>query len=106
MMCGAAALSMVYQSFGLSVPQIAVWRLIATFNKFGRFQGHTYKMAMDAILRSFHAVVVKAMSPIDTLKAGLAVDVRAIMSHRPNPVTSNNLTAWCSGAIPAGLSGR
>lgn len=87
-MCGAAALSMIYRSFGSAIPQKAIWRLVAAKNQFGRFQAHTHRMAMDAIVRGFDAVTVKAKSPLHTLNAALSSEVRVIMNHRPQAASN------------------
>lgn len=80
--CAAAALNMVYRSYGLSVPQGAVWRVITVPDGLGGLFAKTYRLPFDAMLRGLSAVALKALDPIAALQTALAADVRVIMNHR------------------------
>ena len=54
-MCGAAALSMVYASFGKIVPQAEVWPKISKHNRFGSLTAASHLIAQDALGRGFSA---------------------------------------------------
>src|SRR5580658_4821777 len=82
--CGAACLSMVYKSFGKSVPQAEIWPLIAKQNRFGSVASTTHLMALHAISQGLSAVVIQARHPIQVLRLCREAGVRAILNQRPH----------------------
>jgi hypothetical protein len=86
-MCGAACLSMVYRSLGLDIPQAEIWPAIAKVNRFGRLSSTTHLMAQDALGRGLSAVAFQARHPIQALRLCREYGVRAILNHRPEPLS-------------------
>ena len=84
-MCGAACLSMVYRSFGKTVPQTEIWPGIAKVNRFGSLASTTHLMAEDALNRGLSAVVFQARHPIQALMLCREAGARAILNHRVEP---------------------
>lgn len=80
--CGAAALNMVYKSFGIVLPQEAVWRVISLPDAHGGRFARTYRIAFDAMLRGVSAVAFKARDPIQAVQMILASGGSVIMNHR------------------------
>jgi len=84
-MCGAAALSMVYASFGKPVPQAEVWPKISKHNRFGSLTAATHLIAQDALHRGFAALAIQATSPLLMLRLCREKGIRAILNHRLKP---------------------
>jgi hypothetical protein len=84
-MCGAAALCMVYRSFGLLLTQAEVWETIARNDASGNRAGRTYLLAADALRRGLTALVLQARRPWQTLAACWSAGVRVILNHRVRP---------------------
>ena len=80
--CGAACLSMVYGSLGLSVPQEEIWPRISRPNPFGSMASTTHLMARDAIERGFQALVIQAKHPLRALQVCHDRGIRVILNHR------------------------
>ena len=80
--CGAACLSMVYKSFGMTVPQDEIWPVIAKANRFGQISSTTYLMTQDAVNRGFRAVALQARHPLQALRLAKGAGVRALLNHR------------------------
>jgi hypothetical protein len=83
--CGAACLSMVYQSFGREIPQAEIWPLIAKPNRFGAISSTTHLMALHAISQGLSAVVIQARHALQVLRLCRETDIRAILSQRARP---------------------
>jgi len=81
-MCGAAALSMVYRSFGKEVPQQEIWPKISKVNRFGSLAAHTHLMVQDALDRGFAALAIQAKHPLQVLLLCRDNGFRAILNHR------------------------
>jgi len=81
-MCGAAALSMVYASFGKTVPQAEVWPKISKHNRFGSLTAASHLIAQDALGRGFSALAIQAKHPLQVLRLCRESGVRAILNHR------------------------
>lgn len=79
--CGAAALSMVYRSFGQDVRQTDLWPAIST----DKWSAKTHLLAKDAIQRGFPAIVMQASDPLPTLGRCHEHGIPAILNHRLNP---------------------
>jgi hypothetical protein len=78
-MCGAAALCMVYRSFGLACSQEEVWPAIAAGS---RSRARTYMLCADALRRGFAAVTLQVRHALGLLRAVLEQEVRVILNHR------------------------
>jgi hypothetical protein len=83
--CGAAALCMVYRSFGLACTQAEVWQEIARPDSLGNRCARTYLLAQDALRRGLAALVVQADDAWQTLRACAAPGLRVILNHRIAP---------------------
>jgi hypothetical protein len=80
--CGAAALCMVYRSFGLASSQAEVWPRIARHNRAGVPAARTHLLAADALRRGLAALVVQAGNPAQILERAGAAGLRVILNHR------------------------
>jgi hypothetical protein len=81
-MCGAAALSMVYQSLGRDVTQDEIWANIKAADRRGAM---THTLAADALSRDFSALIVQLERPLEFLKTCQAHGVRVVLNHRLKP---------------------
>jgi hypothetical protein len=81
-MCGAAALCMVYRSFGVVCSQEDVWPVIAAPSAFGASCARTYLLCADALRRGFAAMTLQVRQALDVLRAALEQEVRVIVNHR------------------------
>jgi hypothetical protein len=86
-MCGAAALAMVYRSFGKDVTQREVWPKIAKLNRFGSLAANTHLMVQDALDRGFAALAIQAKHPLQALSLCRDNGIRAILNHRATEET-------------------
>jgi hypothetical protein len=82
-MCGAAALCMVYRSFGLVCSQEELWPGITAPSTSGPSCARTYMLCADALRRGFAAVTLQVRRALDLLRAALEQEVRVIVNHRP-----------------------
>jgi hypothetical protein len=82
--CGAAALCMVYRSFGLECTQAEIWRRIAQPGPWGLDRTNTRVLCADALSRGLGALVVRASEPWQTLTSGTIRGIRLILNHRVN----------------------
>jgi len=80
--CGAACLSMVYQSLGLEVTQEEIWPAIAKPNRAGAVSSTTHLMVQDALNRGFRGLAIQARHPIQTLRLCRQWKIGAILNHR------------------------
>lgn len=81
-MCGAAALTMVYQAEGLPCEQFAVWERVAEEIRPGVKATRTHRLALDAVQQGLHAVTLQAEEPAAALLHLLENDTRVILNHR------------------------
>lgn len=81
-MCGAAALAMVYRSFGLTVTQTEIWNNISTPDSRGGRFAKTSVLCQDALGRGLKSIIVKAKDPIRVLHICDKNSVRAILNLR------------------------
>lgn len=81
--CGAAALCMLYRSFGHACTQADVWQSVSPQHVGGR-PARTYHLAADALRRGFCALVVKAHDPWRLLRRCHDLGTRVILNHRLN----------------------
>jgi hypothetical protein len=81
-MCGAAALCMVYRSFGLTASQAELWPKIARRSATRQLGARTYLLAQDALQRGLGALVIQAHDPVAILRRCLDNSLRAILNHR------------------------
>ncbi len=80
--CGAACLSMVYESFGKTVCQEEIWAAIAKENSFGSFASTTHLMVQDAVSRGLSAIAIQARHPLQALRICRESGLRAILNLR------------------------
>ena len=83
-MCGAAALCMVYRSFGVECTQAEVWQAVAG----GTRSARTRLICADSLQRGFDALIVRARVPWDVLRVCsgnsiLASSITGSPSNRP-----------------------
>jgi hypothetical protein len=81
-MCGAAALCMVYRSFGVVCSQEEVWPAIAAQSTSAASCARTYMLCADALRRGFAAVTLQVRRALDLLRAALEQEIRVIVNHR------------------------
>lgn len=81
-MCGAAALSMVYRSFGQEITQAELWPKIARNNQVSSRAAATHLIAHDALKRGFAALAIQAKHPLQALRACQDHGIRVILNHR------------------------
>jgi hypothetical protein len=81
-MCGAAALCMVYRSFGVVCSQEEVWPVIAGPSTSGASCARTYMLCADALRRGFAAVTLQVRQALGLLRAALEQEIRVIVNHR------------------------
>jgi hypothetical protein len=80
--CGAAALCMVYRSFGVVCSQQEIWPAIAASSTFDTYRARTYLICADALRRGFAAVTLQVRQALDLLRTALELEVRVIVHHR------------------------
>lgn len=80
--CGAAALAMVYASFGLPCIQQEIWPRTATVGLGRSPRTKTWLMCADALSLGFAAVTIKAREPWQILQSCAEQGIRAILNHR------------------------
>ena len=81
-MCGAAALCMVYRSFGLSTSQAELAPRLRQPGAPGNSSARTHLLAQDALSRGLGAVVLRARDPDRSLRQVQHLPVRLILNHR------------------------
>lgn len=81
-MCGAAALSMVYQSLGQPCTQAEVWPSIGREGANGEWGARTYLLCADARRRGFFPLMFRARNPWAMLAKCGDPDLRVILNHR------------------------
>lgn len=79
--CGAAALCMVYGSFGQKVKQADVWPRIST----DQWSARSHLLAKDALSRGYAAVTLQASRPDVALARCCNDGIPAILNHRLHP---------------------
>jgi hypothetical protein len=100
--CAAAALSMVYQSFGMSVDQKLIWQSVSTPSPTGGFYAQNYRLAADAQARGLFAVAVQARDPVGTTKLLLSKCIPVVMNYR---VTKGSNRGHFTVAVSSGTDG-
>src|SRR5262249_52843482 len=80
-MCGAAALCMVYRSFGIPCEQIEVWEQVARGPR-GRRAARTHVLCQDAGRRGLSGLILQAADPWAALQRCAAHGLRVILNHR------------------------
>src|SRR5438552_680660 len=83
-MCVAAALCMVYRSFGLACEQAEVWDHVARGSR-GRRLARTQLLCKDALRRGLSALIVQGRDPWAALRRCAADGLRVILNHRLSP---------------------
>jgi hypothetical protein len=80
--CGAAALCMVYRSFGLDGSQSEIWERIARAGPWDQLRTNTRLLGADAIDCGLEALILKARDPCRVLELSLGTGIRIILNHR------------------------
>jgi peptidase C39-like protein len=83
--CGAAALTMVYRSFGVECRQDEIWSAIGQANPRGRRFTRAQAIAADALRREFYALVIEVRDPWLVLNRCIQQSVRVIINHVSQP---------------------
>jgi hypothetical protein len=86
--CGAAALCMVYRSFGLACTQSQVWQAIARPGLGGVPGTSTWRLAADALRRGLAALTMQVRDPREALRRSPPEGLRLILNHRPRAGSS------------------
>jgi hypothetical protein len=85
--CGAAALAMVYQSFGVQCTQEEIWPRTARPGPGRALRTKTWLLCADALRLGFSALTIKALDPWEMLRECAAQNIRAILNHRLSNAT-------------------
>jgi hypothetical protein len=80
--CGAAALCMVYRSFGLACTQSEIWERIARPGLCHALRTNTRQLAADALGRGLAALILKAKDPWRALELSVSRGIRVILNQR------------------------
>lgn len=89
-MCGAAALSMVYRSLGLTPKdnsesfQKEIWSDTKSEDGRGNYFSLNYKLCKNALDRGLNSLIIKAKNPFKVLDICSKQSIRCILSHRYN----------------------
>ena len=81
--CGAAALAMVYTSFGIECNQEQIWETIRGKSLYGRLCARAQALAANALDHGLHALAFEVRDPWLVLDRCLQHSVRAIINHVP-----------------------
>lgn len=80
--CGAAALAMVYRSFGLTCSQDEIWPRSARAGHLRVPRTKTWLLCADALNLGLAAMTLKVCDPWSTLQLCAQQNIRAIVNHR------------------------
>jgi hypothetical protein len=80
--CGAAALTMVYRSFGFFETQDEVWRRIDSNERNKGNSVASHRLAADALKRGFAAMVLRVHGDWLAVRRSFENDARCIVNHR------------------------
>jgi len=80
--CGAAALAMVYQSFGMDCRQEDIWDRIAEEVRPNERVCRTHRLAEDALRQGLSAAILQAAFPIGLLRRMAGSGARIVLNHR------------------------
>jgi len=83
-MCGAAALCMVYDSFGIKTTQLEIWPGISVPDSQGNMFAKTHLLCSNALEHGLHSIIFRAKDPWGVLKLCPDNSIRAILIHRPD----------------------
>src|SRR5262245_1292712 len=92
--CGAAALCMVYRSFGGECSQAGVWEKVSRGRRI-----RTQLLAADAIERGYFALILKAAQPWQLLQRCRAHGIHPILNHR---IDASNSSGHYSVVVEVG----
>lgn len=82
--CGAAALTMVYRSFGIASSQTGIWERIRSHGPGPRLHARAQDMVADAWGVGLHALLIEVRDPWLVLERSLQHSVRLIVNHCPD----------------------
>jgi hypothetical protein len=81
-MCGAAALCMVYRSFGIKASQAELGPKLTRPGLNSNLAARSFLVAQEALTRGLSALVLRAKDPLRILKVCHRPQLRAILNHR------------------------
>lgn len=81
--CGAAALSMVYRSYGIEVYQDDIWEAVVGTSARGRACARAQSLTADALQRGLHASLIQVRDPWLVLQRCVEQSVRVVVNHVP-----------------------
>ena len=81
--CGAAALTMVYRSLGITCNQEDIWQVVASKSAYGAQCARAQTLAKDALDRGLRALAFQVRDPWIVLERCLHDSVRVIINHAP-----------------------
>lgn len=102
-MCGAAALRMVYLSFGIDVSQPLIWPRVSRHDGCGIRSARTHLLAADAERRGLRASIIQADCPREVLARCWDHDIRVILNHRPHAASRAGHYSVLAGVDERGL---
>ncbi len=86
--CGAAAFSMVYKSLGRPFLQKDIFKKVSVPDpNTGGLTCSSHLLLLDALVRGFDALHIRAINPIDMLKACQKHSIRAVTNERAEPLS-------------------
>jgi hypothetical protein len=88
-MCGAAALSMVYRSFGMTASQLELAPRLRGTGSSGSLAARSHLLAQHALDLGLSALVLRAKAPLRTLEECHEHGLRVILNHRPHRESPN-----------------
>jgi hypothetical protein len=88
-LCGAAALCMVYRSFGISAAQAELAPILRGPGTSATASARSYLLAQDALSRGLNAVVFRVRDPLTSLRQSQRPPVRMILNHRLHAESSS-----------------
>lgn len=88
-MCGAAALCMVYRSFGMSASQAELAPRLREPGAPSASSARSHLLAQDALAHGLSAVVLRARDPLRSLRRHRDPAIRLILNHRLHHETAS-----------------
>jgi len=85
--CGAAALCMVYRSFGLACTQSEIWERIARPGPWELERTNTRLLSADALSCGLAALILRARDPWRVLESSMGRGIRIVVNHRLTPTS-------------------
>src|SRR5262249_45418436 len=87
--CGAAALTMVYRSFGIQCEQEQIWEATRATSQLGLLCSRVQSLAANAIVKGLHAIAIEARDPCLVIDRCLSQSVLVIINHTPEAASGS-----------------